>query len=64
MIVDVTGIPLTPGNGGVDCLGNGLHYDEKGRLIFCCCDECAYLLCCTSETDCVACEDTDCPRKI
>ena len=28
MIIDVTGIPLTPGNFGKDCKGNGKHYDE------------------------------------
>ena len=46
MIIDITGIELTPGNGGKDCLGNGEHVDEKGNLIECCCDECDYLICC------------------
>lgn len=40
MIIDITGIILTPGNGGNDCLGNGEHTDENGNLIECCCDEC------------------------
>ncbi len=43
MIIDVTGIVLTPGNGGKDCLGDGEHTDEKGNRIECCCDECDYL---------------------
>ena len=50
MIIDVTGIPLTPGNGGKDCLGNGLHTDECGNEIECCCEECDYLMICTEET--------------
>ena len=49
MIIDVTGIELTPGNDGKDCLGNGSHYEENGELIECCCDECEFLLCCVSE---------------
>ena len=36
MIVDITGIILLPGNGGLDCLGNG----ENGE---CCCEECDYI---------------------
>ena len=39
-------IILTPGNGGKDCLGNGLHYDEDGKLIECQCDECDHLITC------------------
>ena len=46
MIIDVTGIVLTPGNGGKDCLGDGEHTDEKGNRIECCCDECDYLQYC------------------
>ena len=46
MIIDITGIILTPGNGGNDCLGNGEHTDENGNLIECCCDECDYYLEC------------------
>ena len=36
-----TGILLTPGFHGEDCLGNGLHPEYE-----CCCDECDYLLEC------------------
>ena len=46
MIIDVTGIELTPSNNGEHCLGNGEHVDEKGNLIECCCDECDYFLYC------------------
>lgn len=64
MIIDITGIELTPGNNGKDCKGNGEHFDEQGNLIECCCDECDYLLCCTSDNvDCNGCTDIDCPRK-
>ncbi len=64
MIIDITGIELTPGNFGEDCKGNGKHQDAHGKLIECCCDECNYLLCCTSDSvDCGKCTDTDCPRK-
>jgi len=51
MIIDVTGVELTPGNGGRDCKGNGLHYDENGGLIECCCDECDYAVCCLEDTE-------------
>ncbi len=44
MIIDITGVVLTPGNFGKDCFGNGEHIDEKGNLIECCCDECDYML--------------------
>ena len=37
-----TGIVLTPGNGGDDCLGNGEHSDSSGVPIELCCDECSY----------------------
>ena len=60
MIVDITGIELTPGNDGKYCKGNGEHFDEQGILIECCCDECNYLLCCNK---CNECTDTACPRK-
>ena len=64
MIIDISGITLTPGNFGKNCQGNGKHRDIKGSLIECCCDECNYLLCCTSKNvDCSECTDTDCPRK-
>ena len=64
MIIDITGIELTPGNNGEDCKGNGKHYDANGNLIECCCDECDYLLCCTSDgVNCSECMDNNCPRK-
>ena len=44
MIIDITGIELTPGYGGEYCKGNGEHFDEQGEPIECCCDECNYLL--------------------
>ena len=66
MIIDITGIILTPGNHGLDCLGNGANTDAKGNKIECCCDECDYLLCCAEEgfpRICVICPDSDCPEK-
>jgi len=65
MIIDVTGIELTPGNCGKDCLGNGEHVDANGQEIECCCDECDYLLCCLEGSPpqrCQTCEDWQCPR--
>lgn len=63
MITDISGVELTPGNFGKDCKGNGKHQDAQGNPIECCCDECNYLLCCTSETpDCIDCMDYSCPR--
>ncbi len=65
MIIDITGIELTPGNLGKDCLGNGKHYSTNGSLIECCCDECDYFMCCTlefSKAECKACSDIKCPR--
>ncbi len=50
MIVDISGIVLTPGNYGEDCMGNGKHFDDDGNLIECCLDECDYLICCTEES--------------
>ena len=41
MIVDVTGVPLIPGNGGKDCPGNGKNPEYE-----CCCDECDYMMVC------------------
>ena len=63
MIIDVTGITLTPGNFGKDCKGNGKHYDEQGKLIERCCDECDYLLCCISPTKCNTCQKSVCPNS-
>lgn len=51
MIIDVTGIELTPGNNGRNCLGNGQHSDKNGNTIECCCDECDYMLCCLCDED-------------
>ena len=61
VIIDVTGVVLTPGNHGNDCLGNGEHPG-----IECCCDECDYMICCLAERpmDCTACDDPDCPRRL
>ena len=79
MIIDVTGIELTPGNGGKDCKGNGTHFDEDGNIYECCCDECDYMLCCVDEEcfllsdidlyesdnkpNCKSCKDSECPCK-
>ena len=63
MIKDVSGICLTPGNFGKDCLGNGEHIYKFGGKIMCCCDECDYLICCLFVTDCIECCDNDCPRR-
>ena len=46
MIIDITGVILTPGNQGKNCLGNGEYINEKGETIEWCCDECDYYLCC------------------
>lgn len=65
MIIDITGIPLTPGRGGAYCLGNGRYLDRDGRPIECCCDECDYLLCCVSDwfpDRCRTCKDSACPH--
>ena len=65
MIRDVTGTKLMPGNRGNDCLGNGAHYNKKGNLIECCCNECGYLACCTEEgypEICEKCAEFYCPR--
>ena len=62
MIMDVTGVELTPGKGGVDCLGNGRHVGADGAPIPCCCDECDYLMCCCGMCDCAECDDEECPR--
>ncbi len=48
---DITGTPIIPGNGGRDCPGNGLHRDEQGNIIECCCDECDHLMCCVGWED-------------
>ena len=79
MIIDITGIELTPGNGGKDCKGNGQHLDENGNPYECCCDECDYMICCLDESwgisdldgiyemagepDCKTCADARCPHN-
>ncbi len=66
MVIDITGIELTPGNGGKDCLGNGEHFHKDGRPIECCCDECDYMICCVIMKDlekCISCNDPFCPRS-
>lgn len=66
MLIDITGIEITPGNLGIDCLGNGLHKNNDGEIIECCCDECDYLLCCTESnilSQCHTCTEQNCPRK-
>lgn len=66
MIIDITGVKLTPGIFGKDCKGNGEHYDENGELIECCCDECDFFKCCESVNyyeECEFCTEEDCPRK-
>lgn len=72
MIIDVTGIELTPGNGGENCLGNGLHKDKDGNYLECCCDECNYFLCCFESfypfdakipTNCDSCTNIYCPHS-
>ena len=64
MIIDITGIKLTPGNAEKECLGNGKHKDSMGKLIPICCDECEYLMCCISENlKCKDCNDSKCPRN-
>ena len=62
MILNTTGIELTPGNLGQDCIANGSRKD-----IECCCDECDYLQCCINTNyrqKCVGCGNRDCPRCI
>lgn len=67
MIIDITGIELTPGNNGIDCLGNGEHFYADGSPIECCCDECAYMKCCFDIKDfneCDSCNDSFCPHTL
>lgn len=62
MIKDVTGVKLTPGNQGKDCMGNGKHSG-----IECCCDECDYAQCCLADFNmrqCLICTDPYCPRHL
>lgn len=59
MIIDVTGIILTPGNCGKNCLGNGERIKYE-----CCCDESDYAMCCREEHDmeeCKGCSHERCP---
>ncbi len=59
MIIDITGIVLTPGNNGENCLGNGKHFDKDGNPIEACCDECDYAICCL-KGKCELCERKIC----
>ena len=59
-------IKLTPGNFGRDCLYNGMNFDNKGRIIECCCDECDFLICCVEnirDEDCLGCVTAKCPNR-
>lgn len=49
MIIDLSGIILTPSEDGKECLGNGESFDKYGNRIECCCDECDYFLICFPE---------------
>ena len=65
-MIDITGIKLTPGNNGNNCLGNGEHIDENGERIECCCDECNYMNCCfimKNFSNCHNCGDIFCPHS-
>ena len=65
MIRNENGVPLTPGNGGQDCLGNGRFFDRQGKQVESSCDECDYLMCCEgdyTDDDCRVCDDPFCPR--
>ncbi len=66
-IIDITGTVLTPGNSGINCRGNGEHFDWLGNPIEACCDECDYLLCCIESypsNACQNCTDQMYPRSI
>ena len=66
MIIDVTGVMLTPANNGKDCLGNGEHVDKQGNPIEICCDNCDYFLCCLethTPDECKDCDDKNCPHS-
>ena len=64
-MIKLSGIEITPGNLGQDCLGNGEHLDQNGKKIKCLCGSCDYCPCCIY-TDfrvfCSECERIDCPR--
>ncbi len=65
--MDESKIKLMPANYGRDCIGNGKHKNEEGKIIECLCDECDYMICCLimkGFDDCNNCEDVTCPRKI
>lgn len=67
MIIDTTGVELTPGNRGEKCNGNGLFVDRNGEPIECCCEECDYMLCCLENHDmseCESCMDEKCPNVL
>ena len=54
---------LFPGNWGMLCPGNGVFKDKHGNPIECLCDECDYLVCCSTQSDCDTCTVADCPRS-
>ena len=63
MIIDVTGIELIPGKRGKRCPGGGNCKDGNQEVIICC-NECDYLVCCTSRcywAYCWVCNDILCP---
>lgn len=63
-MIDKNNYKLTPGNKGKNCICNGKHYDNDGKLITICCDECDYLMCCIEEiNDCYSCMVASCPNK-
>ena len=67
MIIDITGVELTPGKRGEQCKGNGLFKDENGDIIECCCEECDYMLCCFDNPDmakCKTCMDEKCTNAL
>lgn len=64
IIIDSSGVILTPCNKGQNCRGNGFGKNSFGFSIECCCDECGYALCCTDDhtvEDCVSCTAYECP---
>ncbi len=59
VILDITGIELTPGNNEENCLRNGKHNTEEGKPIECCCDECDYMKCCFIANNFINCKTND-----
>ena len=46
IFIDITGTPLTPGEEGRNCLGNGEYPEYE-----CCCDECDFFGICFSQSE-------------